>query len=205
VTNEEPARLGTDAANQLAQLDCCEIAPGLTDAEFARIEAEFEFEFADDHRAFLAAGLPVNTPFKPEPGVYYTWEQPWPDWRNATQEDLHYRLQWPVDGVLFDVKNDVMWDPSWGERPTETDQALEIARRELARVPKLIPVYGHRFLPAGRRTSGHPVLSVHQTDIICYGTDLVDYIHREFGPASRTSAAEDWNPQATVPFWRDLI
>ncbi|MFJ8963949.1 hypothetical protein ACIRG5_31625 [Lentzea sp. NPDC102401] len=40
----------------MAELGCCEIAPGLTDAEFARIEAEHGFEFADDHRAFLAVG-----------------------------------------------------------------------------------------------------------------------------------------------------
>jgi hypothetical protein len=41
---------------------CCEIEPGLTDAQFARIEPQSRFKFADDHRAFLAAGLPMNTP-----------------------------------------------------------------------------------------------------------------------------------------------
>ena len=35
-------------------------------------------EFADDHRAFLAAGLPLNKPFTPEPHVTYAWEKPWP-------------------------------------------------------------------------------------------------------------------------------
>ena len=35
----------------------------------------------------------------------------------------------------------------------------------------MIPVYAHRYLPAGRGTHGHPVLSIWQTDIIVYGTD----------------------------------
>jgi hypothetical protein len=42
-------RLGIEAAHRLAELGCCEIGPGLTDAEFAGIEHEFGFEFADDH------------------------------------------------------------------------------------------------------------------------------------------------------------
>lgn len=58
--------LGIAAARRLAEPGCREIAPGSTDAEFARIEAEWGLEFADDHRAFLAAGLPVNSPFEPE-------------------------------------------------------------------------------------------------------------------------------------------
>ncbi|GAA5008870.1 hypothetical protein [Actinopolymorpha pittospori] len=67
------ARLGAEAARRLAQLGCYELAPGLTDAEFARIEAQYGFEFADDHRAFLAAGLPMNRPWQPGE----SWEEPW--------------------------------------------------------------------------------------------------------------------------------
>ena len=51
------ARLGGDATARLAALGVATIDGGLTDDEFARIEAAFGFEFADDHRAFLAAGL----------------------------------------------------------------------------------------------------------------------------------------------------
>jgi hypothetical protein len=62
VISSEAARLGEEAARRLAQAGGYEIGPGLTDAEFARIERKYEFEFADDHRAFLAAGLPLNIP-----------------------------------------------------------------------------------------------------------------------------------------------
>jgi hypothetical protein len=60
VISSEGARLGEEAARRLARTGRYEIGPGLTDAEFARIEHDYGFEFADDHRAFLSAGLPLN-------------------------------------------------------------------------------------------------------------------------------------------------
>ncbi|MFD4666575.1 hypothetical protein ACFWNX_24935, partial [Streptomyces halstedii] len=65
-------KLGIEAARLLAVADCCEIAPGLSEIELHRIEREYGFEFTDDHRAFLASGLPVSQP--PEEGD--TWEMP---------------------------------------------------------------------------------------------------------------------------------
>ncbi|MET7993254.1 hypothetical protein ABZU76_20390 [Amycolatopsis sp. NPDC005232] len=81
---------GARAARLLAALDCCRIEPGLTDAEFDRIEAQYDIEFADDHRAFLAAGLPVESPR--EEGQ--TWQQPWPDWRNGDPATLRAIAFW---------------------------------------------------------------------------------------------------------------
>jgi hypothetical protein len=66
----------------------------------------------------------------------------------------------------------------------------------------MIPVCSHRFLPAGRGTYGHPVLSIHQTDIIVYGTDLADYINNEFG---RYFISANWKPPPMVPFWSDFL
>jgi len=45
------------------------------------------------------------------------------------------------------------------------------------------------------------VLSIHQTDMIFYGTDLDDYISCEF---SGRFVSEDWTPPPMVPFWSDL-
>ncbi len=47
VASSEGARLGGDAARRLARTGQYEIGPGLTDAEFARIEGDYGFEFAD--------------------------------------------------------------------------------------------------------------------------------------------------------------
>jgi hypothetical protein len=182
----------------------CAIEPGLTDEELARIEREFGFEFADDHRAFLAAGLPVNTRPEPlRPGVSYTRSEPWPDWRNGDRGKLRDLLNWPAEGVLFDVEYANFWYGGWGPRPTDVASALAAATRMLAAVPTMVPVCGHRYLPAGRGTFGHPVLSMWQTDIIYYGLDLADYVDREFGPGSPVKGS--WAPQATVEFWKDLL
>lgn len=199
--NNQGERLGASAAAHLAQardhIRDCTIGPGLSDSEFARIESDYGFEFADDHCAFLAAGLPISKP--PQPGR--AWARPWPDWRNGDPDELRERLAWPIEGVLFDVEQDGFWYDAWGDRPSDPGAALAAARGRLSRVPAMVPVCGHRFLPAGRGTCGHPVLSMWQTDIIFYGTNLDDYIQHEFAGTRTTDGA----PIATVPFWRDLL
>ena len=48
------------------------------------------------------------------------------------------------------------------------------------------------------------MLSVYQTDIILYGTDLADYITNEFSGTGR-SISEDWITPPLVPFWGDFL
>jgi hypothetical protein len=170
---------------------------------FARIEHEYGFEFADDHRAFLAAGLPVHEPREEEPGTTYAWERPWPDWRNGDPDELRRHLDWPVDFLLQDVAQG-HWQPAWGERPDSREAAVDQARSQLAGAPVMVPVYAHRFLPAGRGTFGHPVLSMWGSDVIYYGADLLDYINQEF-EEPRPDRPDGWAPHATVPFWRDYL
>ncbi|MFF9200528.1 hypothetical protein ACF1AE_01555 [Streptomyces sp. NPDC014986] len=198
--SNEGTRLGAEAAHRLAQTGLYEFEAGLTEAEFTRIEREYGFEFADDHRAFLAAGLPTNVP--PEDGQ--TWSRPWPEWRGGDLDSLRRQLDWPVEGVLLDVEHNAFWYEGWGERPANGTAALDTARRHLAEVPVMVPVYAHRYLPAGRGSFGHPVLSMWQTDVIFYGLDLADYMHQEFDEA-RGEVDDSWNPRATALFWRDLL
>ncbi len=167
-------------------------AAGLTDAEIGAVEERFGFEFAADHRAFLATVLPTG------PG--------WPNWRRYRDGDLRRRLAWPSEEVLFDVQHSAAWLGGWGPRPASTAEAVAVARARLAAAPQLVPVYAHRYVPSGRTSSGHPVLSVHQTDVVHRGANLVDYLHQEF----RTGAGLDRGgprsqPPATVAFWRDLV
>jgi hypothetical protein len=78
---------------RLRRREVCDIDPGLTAAELSRIETAFGLEFADDHRAFLNAGLPVNTGMPPpQPGVIYTHPRPWPDWRHGDHDSLQQLL-----------------------------------------------------------------------------------------------------------------
>jgi hypothetical protein len=180
--------IGKRAARRLAEFGRFTIMPGLSDEEFQRIEAEFGFEFADDHRAFLAAGLPVGSG--------------WPDWRAGDPAMLRDRLGWPVEGLLFDVEHNEFWVEDWSERPGPLTDALAVAERHLATVPQMVPVFGHRYLPSGRDFLGHPVLSMYQADIIIYGVDLLDYIGREFGP---DYSGIGLDVPATVPFWTEVM
>jgi hypothetical protein len=186
VTDDEAA-LGAEAARLLAESGRFPIRDGLTDSELAAVESEFGFSFADDHRAFLAAGLPSG--------------RSWPDWRDGDRAALRERLARPVDGVLFDVVQNDFWYDGWGPRPAEDDRAASVARGLLVTAPRMIPVYSHRYLPAGRGTAGHPVLSIYQTDVIVYGGDLLGFLHEEFGLGTAPSVA----PRPTVAFWSRLV
>ena len=204
MTLSAAARLGLEAARNLAATGQCTLGPGLTDAELTRVEKEYGFEFADDHRAFLAAGLPLNIELPRQEGVIYTHAQPWPDWRDGDPDALRKALFRPTQGVLDGVE-DGDWYEEWGERPADRAEAIRIAEARLAMVPRMVPIYGHRYLPGGRASYGHPVLSMWGTDIIYYGTDLVDYIHQEFGGPGIDRNDPRWQPRATVEFWRDFL
>ncbi len=109
---------------------------------------------------------------------------------------LRARLARPVEGVLFDVEHAGFWYDEWGlPRPDVRDEALTIARAALADVPAMVPVFGHRFLPSGRGSVGHPVLSIHQTDVIYYGLDLPDWGE----PRVRRSQPEAHRPGVESP------
>ncbi|MFD7067240.1 hypothetical protein ACFV97_08375 [Streptomyces sp. NPDC059913] len=184
-------RLGSRAARLLARLGCAEIRPGLTERELAGIETRFGFAFADDHRAFLAVGLPTG--------------EGWPDWRHGNAALLRSWLDRPVEDVLFAVAEADFWHPGWGTRPARQADAVAGARAHLASVPQLVPVRSHRYLPAGRETWAHPVLSIRGADIISYGYDLVDYVRQEFGGPQ--DGTEEERPVADVAaaFWADFL
>ncbi|MEU3763528.1 hypothetical protein AB0E55_00605 [Amycolatopsis keratiniphila] len=142
------------------------VRPGLSEAELDDVEARFGFRFAADHRTFLSAGVPIG--------------DRWPDWRCGNPDQLRKRLAWPVDGVLYDVEHNGFWLPDWGMRPIDLADALARARSHLALAPQLVPVCGHRYLPGIAGSTGYPVLSVYQTDIVYYGYDLRGYLRHDF-------------------------
>jgi hypothetical protein len=158
---------------------------GLSLAELDAAERRFDFQFSPEHREFLRLHLPVG--------------HGWPDWRRGEPSQLAGSLTWPVDSALFDVRNNEFWPRTWGTRPVNETEAVAVARRHLEEMPTLVPVHGHRYLPAAPAPSPAPVFSVYQTDVIYYGNDLADYIEHEFGITTWTP-----RPTARIPFWCDL-
>jgi len=160
------------------------LGAGLSRAERETVEARYGFTFAPDHARLLAAALPSG--------------EGWPDWRHGPEDDLRRRLDAPVDGVLFDVSVNGFWPASWGARPADPGEAVREARARVLLWPRLVPVRWHRYLGAGPH--GRSVFSVHQTDVICYGVDLLDHLRRELGPSD---AGPVGDPEPLWP-WSDL-
>lgn len=157
-----------DACVSLLRSSGVDLVVGLTPNEVEHVERRFGFQFDPDHRALLLSAVPAG--------------ERWIDWMGDPEAVLRERLAWPVDGVLFDVEQNGFWAASWGARPETEPAALAVARQQLAEWPVLVPIYGHRYTPAMPVAPGAPVFSTHQTDVILYGADLLDYLEHEFRP-----------------------
>ncbi|CAK9166506.1 unnamed protein product [Ilex paraguariensis] len=144
-----------------------QVLPGLSDAEFARAEAEFGFGFPPDLKAVLAAGLPLGPGF--------------PDWRSSGTARLHLRasLNLPIAAISFHIARNSLWSKSWGPRPSEPEKALKIARNALKRAPLLIPIFNHCYIPCNPPLAGNPIFYIDENRIFCCGFDLSDFFDRE--------------------------
>ena len=157
---------------------------GLTDLEVEATEKKFNFRLPPDLRAFLQTALPTGEHL--------------PNWRSRDEAEIRQRLNWPLDGCLFDVEHCDFWLPEWGPKPQLLADALKIATEMIAEAPKLIPIYSHRFIPEEPHEAGNPVFSVYQMDIVYYGFDLDDYLRHEFHLPER----KDWPAKVRpVRFW----
>ena len=154
------------------------VTPGLSHAEVARAEQTYGFRFPADLQQLLQTVLPLSDDF--------------PDWRGDATHDIQKRLAWPFEGICFDVEHKQLWLPEWGTRPESSGAALAIARDQIYQAPKLIPIYGNRYISAEPLEAGNPVFSIQQSDMICYGADLPAYLHAEFG-------VPDLNPARRQP------
>lgn len=158
---------------------------GLDAQELSEIEERFGVTFSPEHRQFLATALPTGGS--------------WVDWRNGAANDLAAQLEWPIESVIFDVQNADFWPASWGERPADQGRPEREARTHLASVPRLVPLFSHRYIAADSDFEPSPVFSVYQTDVIYYGDNLADWVAHEFN-APPPYASDPTH----VPFWSDL-
>lgn len=164
-----------------------ELAPGLSEEELGAIENDFGFRFPPDLRELLKSFLPLG--------------EDWPDWRTRNQHLLEW-LDFPAEGVAFDVEENEFWSEGWGEQPEDVEDAIEEARRLVALAPMLIPVHGQAFLPSRPSVEGNPVLRVAQTEISVAGSDLGWFLYEELD-----APRPDWSPGTPrrIEFWSDLM
>ncbi|MGH2607671.1 MAG: hypothetical protein ACRDHF_01165 [Tepidiformaceae bacterium] len=164
------------------------LEPGLSSTELKRAEVAFGCSFPQDFRSLISR-------------MCFTGE-PWEGWREP--ELMRIRaLNWVVGAAKFDIENNRYWHKDWGRKPRAKVEAIAVAEAYLRNAPPLLPLLGHRFLPAVPHESGNPVISMYQfVDSIYYGNDLADYFHQELG-TPRPEWARD-NPREVL-FWSSFL
>lgn len=184
--------------NVLVKLMTCkgiQFENGLSNEEIKAVEESFAVSFPPDLQCFLQYALPVSPRFV--------------NWRKGLNSDeekesIISRINWPLDGLLFDIHNDSFWREQWGRKPENTLEMEEIATIAYRDAPKLIPIYAHRFIPSSPNEEGNPIFSVHQTDIIHYGYDLISYFANEFFLILPEDIILAQEPKF-IPFWSEVM
>ncbi|HLX55070.1 MAG TPA: hypothetical protein VKR58_14080 [Aquella sp.] len=165
---------------------------GLGDEEVLMIESKFNLTFPPDLRVFLQSALPISNSFV--------------NWRlglssEEESEKLTFRLNWPLDGMIFDVKSNDFWFDQWGNKPEKIEDRINLATKFYHTYPKLIPIYSHRYIPSQPNQAGNPVFSVHQMDIVYYGYDLASYFAKEFQFDLPSNFEILTEPNVEIEFW----
>ncbi|MPZ01098.1 MAG: hypothetical protein GEU97_24665 [Actinophytocola sp.] len=173
------------------------VEPGLDDDEIERVVAAVGAPLPRQFELFLRSGLPVG--------------ERWWNWPADPAGVVAGSRQWLRRTLAFGVVHRDYWQPSFGDRPSCIDTAVEQAWSVIETLPPLLPLYAHRCVVAdGIEPS--PVLSVWQfDDTIPYGTDLIDWIGREFdirpdtydAPAMRDIAG--WSAAFDLNFDADAL
>ncbi|KAL6655453.1 hypothetical protein ACP70R_006279 [Stipagrostis hirtigluma subsp. patula] len=153
------------AAGVLSHLRAAGVAvlPGLTDAEFARAEAEMGFTFPPDLRAVLALGVPSGPGF--------------PDWRGRA--GLRAAFDLPLAAASLQIARGALWPRCWGPRPADPDRARRLARSAIRRTPPLVPLFDWCYLPCRPCLAGNPVFFVADDRVLCCGLDVLHFFTRE--------------------------
>jgi hypothetical protein len=162
------------------------LGPGLTAEQLDQVEADFAFTFDVDHREMLGLVTPLG--------------DGWVDWRSTPPAQIRAMLAWPTEGVIWDARNNGFWPRAWGRKPKRSDDLDSAVLDHLSRVPRLIPLFGHRFMAAGPSQGSAPVFSVYQTDVIYYGENLPDYVAHELEISKRFTTGV----HRAIPFWSAL-
>ena len=178
-----------------ARSDCrCE--PGLSADEIQRAEDQFQLTMAPLWQEVLSFVHPVELPEPPRAANGIRRWTRFPDWRLRDIRATQSLIDGAVEGVLFDVEHNGFWWRAWGDPPEDTKDRIEKALSELVQVPRLTPLWDHRY--AGS-TNDSPVLSIVQTDLYIPALTLRGMV----GGSAQTAddLAPEQYPIGDVPFW----
>jgi hypothetical protein len=162
---------------------------GLTNTQVATIESLLGFPLPPDFSYLLQN---VRDPG----GVFFSWA-------DFKIENYDRFIDWVWQGIAFDIEQSDVWLYRWGERPASLPEALDIAKRDFTKWPRLLPIHAHRCLVADPCEPGNPVFSIMQTDIIYYGSNLAHYLVNEFVDQTWEAPAQEKKPRH-IEVWSDF-
>lgn len=142
---------------------------GLTEREIKQIEKIYGISFPASLSAFYKEGLPTGDRFVI-----------WNDFSENNVSSIKERMNLPYKWLSQDI-------------------TFCEAFRNAKEVPKLIPIYSHRYMPCTEHPDP-PVFSTVGADTIWYGKNLEDYLYNEFVREFHIG-----NEIPYVPLWTDII
>ena len=167
---------------------------GLTECEFLIIEELYGIRFPKSFRNFLQYGVPMSES-----------EYEFPRWRDFSEKNIEVirqKLNDPFDWLKNDIVKHGFWLPCWGEQPGFTETAENRFNILISHSPKLIPIFGHRYMPQLENLDNPPVISTVGRDTVIYGATLDDYLEMEFCDIDHPVSHFENIPY--IPIWTDL-
>ncbi|WP_024294764.1 hypothetical protein [Lacrimispora indolis] len=164
---------------------------GINETDLSKIHQIYEIMLPKELIEFYSLALPISKGF-------YNWK----DFSLSNIEHIKSALKRP-ENDLIELVDEVYWCDDWGEEPLDENEKAEVINNFLKTAPKLIPIFTHRYLPSYPDNKSNPVFSIHGTDVIYYGNDLLSYLQIEFGLKDYNDI--DYSKIPHVPFWSDLI
>lgn len=189
---------------------------GLTDARIAAAERSHELRFPADYRTFLRnLHAPDRDMFRARFEGETLVEEQAPSFFNWLVDDerIAEAIEWPLEGLVFDVVNNNLWRDEWGPHPSDEAEARHRLAKVLGSAPRLVPVVGHRYLVEADTSRGYVALSVYQSDIIVYAGDLrtlllaelADVLEVSHPPDAGSVTEAEWQAAKRIPFWGDFV
>lgn len=155
----------------------------LAEEQINSIELKYSIKFIPEHREFLKVLHAIDKKeiieyeeegeiISEECTFFYNWLE--------DEEEIQERLHNLSDWLFSDVEGiNKVWLKSWGIKLKSKEKREEIFDEWFSKIPKLIPMLGHRFVVSDVNLKWKPILSMWGSDIIVMGWNFRTYLLNE--------------------------